>query len=89
MIARKLRKLVILSSIIFVIFTFVLGILLLKSLKSAFDVQFKEFSLNVSKALEFQFSQKTKELQRTFDNLKSLFDRLPLSEEEYVFSKKA
>ncbi len=89
MIAQKLRKLVIQSSIIFVIFTFVLGILLLKNLKSAFDVQFKEFSLNVSKALEFQFSQKTKELQRTFDNLKSLFDRLPLSEEEYVFFKES
>jgi two-component system cell cycle response regulator len=89
MIAQKLKKLIILSSIIFIIFTFVLGILLLENLKSAFDVQFKEFSLNVSKALEFQFSQKTKELQRTFDNLKSLFDRLPLSEEEYVFFKES
>jgi hypothetical protein len=89
MIAQKLRKLVFLSSIIFVIFTFVLGVLLLKNLKSAFDVQFKEFSVNVLKSLEFQFSQKTKELQRTFDNLKSLFDRLPLSEEEYILFKES
>ena len=89
MIAQKLRKLVVLSSVIFFIFTFVLGILLLKNLKSAFDVEFKEFSVSVSKVLEARFLQETKELQRTFDNLKSLFDRLPLSEEEYALFKES
>ncbi|QAV33911.1 diguanylate cyclase (GGDEF) domain-containing protein [Fervidobacterium changbaicum] len=89
MIAQKLRKLVIYSSIAFLLFTLVLAILLMANLKSAFNLQLEEFSKNVSKDLEFQFSQKSRELQRVLDTHKSLLDRLSPADEELALYKES
>jgi len=81
MIAERLKRIITYSFVAFLFFSLVLAGLLMKNLKNAFEVQYKEYATNVAKTLEFEFSKNTKEIQRTFNNFKNILEKFPITNE--------